>query len=142
MQRGKERLAHCSASESRFPTCGSNSGYCLDFVPPLHSPQLPPFQLLWKHKGAFRNQKLTSVVASPCLMSPQRAAQLPPSPPSRPQRSSLSSRERPLPIPGQSLPPFLRFILFRGSHHLIHTSIFLFIYIFSLCPLSRAALAN
>ena len=38
--------------------------------------------------------------------------------------------------------PFVRFILFRGSHHLIHTSIFLFIYILSLCPPSRAALAN
>ena len=67
MQRGKERFAHCSGFESGFPTCGSNLGYCLDFVPPLHSPRLPPFQLLWKHGGAFLIQKLTSVVASALL---------------------------------------------------------------------------
>lgn len=53
------------------------------------APSLPAS--LETQRRAFRNQKLTSVVASPCLMSPQRAAQLLPSPPSRPQRFSLSS---------------------------------------------------
>jgi len=93
---------------------------------------------------AFLNQKPTSVVASALLdVTPENSPALPHLlQDHRGLPWAAHALKSPLPIPSQSLPPFVRFILFRGSHHLIHTSIFLFIYILSLCPPSRAALAN
>lgn len=110
-------------------TCLSNSGYCLDFVPPLLSPRLPPFQLLWKHKGAFRNQKRRLLLPPLFWCHPREQPSSLPRPfkttevfPGQPMH-----REAPA-HPDQSLPPFLTASFFSW---LLSPNTYKYIFIYS-----------
>ena len=113
MQRGRERFDNCSGFEFGFTTHGLGLGYCLGFVLLLHSPWLPPSQLLWKHKGASLNRNLTFAVPSTLLDITRKSS---PAPSLTSSKSLLKSHQRSLPqparakestlpIPGQSLSP-------------------------------------